>query len=97
MASKVKIIEEHGQTVLFECEMDKIEEAYKYAVELEELGIEFKIVTPSLPESLGESLGMSRHDLNQLKLELEEEIDSHNQPCESDSCTMSFSKSKLTH
>ena len=86
MASKVKVIEEQSQTVLFECDLEKIEDAYRYAVELEGMGIDVKILSPSLPESLGESLGMSSFELNRLKIELEEEIDSHGQPCGSDSC-----------
>lgn len=88
--SKVKVIEEQSQTVLFECDMENIEKAYRYAVELEGMGIDVKILAPSLPESLGESLGVSSFELNRLKVEIQDEIDSHGQPCASDSCAYGF-------
>lgn len=98
--SKVRVIEEQSDTILFECEMKDIEKAYQYAVELEGMGIDVKIQAPSLPESLGESLGVSSFELNRLKIEIQDEIDSHGQACSSDSCTYGFvdqNKTKNIH
>lgn len=97
MSSKVKVIENQSQTVLFECDLEDIEKAYQYALEMEGHGIDVSLQAPSLPESLALTLGMNESEIESLKQMLNDEIESHESIC-NDSCTYTLnSKDKLTH
>ncbi|MFT6068241.1 MAG: hypothetical protein ACJAT2_000008 [Bacteriovoracaceae bacterium] len=78
MESKIKILDAESQ-LLYEFSMDQVEAAYAKAQELEEMGIEVTLKRPSLPETLGNTLGMSKADQEKLRLEIEEEVESHNE------------------
>ena len=77
MESKIKLLDSESQ-ILYEYPIDQVEAAYAKAQELEEMGIEVKLDAPSLPETLGATLGMSSEDREKLKLEIEDEVESHN-------------------
>lgn len=97
MSSKVKVIENQSQTVLFECALEDIEKAYQYALEMEGHGIDVSLQAPSLPESLALTLGMNESEIENLKQMLNDEIESHDTIC-NDSCTYTLSsKDKLSH
>lgn len=74
--STVKVVDEQDQ-VLFECSTGEAEKAWTYARQMEELGIEVRLVSPSLPETLAKVLGGTDEELATLRHELDEEIDSH--------------------
>ena len=76
---EVKIIERHSLEVLFECSFTDMEKAYEEARKLEEMGLEVDLITPSVHETLGEALGISRYSKKQhyYNKSLKEEIDSH--------------------
>lgn len=78
MESKIKLLDSESQT-LYEYPVDQVEAAYAKAQELEEMGIEVTLDAPSLPETLGNTLGMSSQDQEKLRAEIEEEIESHNE------------------
>lgn len=78
MESKIKLLDSESQ-LLYEYAMKDVEKAYAKAKELEEMGIEVSLVSPSLPETLGATLGMSEAEAERLKNEINEEIDSHNE------------------
>jgi hypothetical protein len=78
MESKIKIFDSESQ-LLYEFSMDQVEAAYAKAQELEEMGIEVTLKSPSLPETLGNTLGMSETDREKLRIEIEEEVESHNE------------------
>ena len=78
--TKIFLYDDEGQE-LASFELDKKEEAFAYAEQLEEMGIAVTLKEPSLPESLIVSLGASTSDREQLKKEIDEEIDSHDSPC----------------
>ncbi len=78
MESKIKIFDSESQ-LLYEFSMDQVEAAYAKAQELEEMGIEVTLKSPSLPETLGNTLGMSEADREKLRIEIEEEVESHNE------------------
>jgi len=69
-----------GQT-LARYSYDQREKAFSYAEELENMGIEVTLSSPSLPESLLISLGANTKEREHLKNEIEEEIDSHADNC----------------
>ncbi|PIP90080.1 MAG: hypothetical protein COW01_09375 [Bdellovibrionales bacterium CG12_big_fil_rev_8_21_14_0_65_38_15] len=74
--SDVKVLDEQDQ-VLFQCSLQDAQKAWNYARDMEAIGIEVRIVSPSLPESLAKSLGVNEEDLATLRHELEDELDSH--------------------
>lgn len=79
----VKVLDEQNQ-ILFECELDQADRAWEFAKQMENYGISMRLSSPSLPESLAESLGRNQSEIDQLRHELEEEIDSHNGCCNND-------------
>lgn len=56
---KVKVIEKSTQDVLWESDMTKLEEAYKYAAKLEEIGLDVDVIAPTTTDTLIESLKLS--------------------------------------
>jgi len=74
--SKIKLLDSESQ-ILYEYPVSQAEEAYAKAHELEEMGIEVIFNAPSLPETLGHTLGMSCTDKEVLRSEIEDEIESH--------------------
>ena len=80
MARVVQVIDSENQ-VLFECSIEEQEKAYNYAKSMEEMGIEVNLKTPSLPETLIDSLGANEDDQKILQKEIDEEIDSHDSSC----------------
>ena len=80
--SKAKVIEKNSGETLFECSVDDIDKAYQYALEMEEIGLDIEVVSPSAPETLAKVLGASDQELQKLQTVLKEEIEDH----EPDSC-----------
>jgi hypothetical protein len=78
--TKIFLYDDGGQE-LASFDLDKKEEAFAYAEQLEEMGIAVTLKEPSLPESLIVSLGANSSDREQLKKEIDEEIDAHDSPC----------------
>lgn len=78
MSKKVKVIDKISNEVLFQCEIEQMEQAYAYAEQMEEIGIDIEIKAPSTPETLASSLGKDEEHLKELREEIDEEIDSHN-------------------
>jgi hypothetical protein len=81
--SKPKILVRDVQTqqVLFECAMNESEKAYQFAAEMEEMGLDIEVVSPTLSETLSNSLGLSQEQQEKYKQSLEEEMDSHEGSC----------------
>lgn len=76
---QLKIVDVHSGEQLYSCPLEQREMAYHFAHQLEEIGVDFKIILPNSIETLGVSLGL----LDELKREAlrdecEQEIDSHN-------------------
>ena len=73
----VKVIDNLSDTVLFECSIENMDQAYIKAQEYEEMGLDIQIKAPSIPETLIKSLGASSNDVDELNKVLDEEIASH--------------------
>lgn len=80
---EIKVIETSNNQTLFSCSIDEADKAYKFASEMEEIGIDIKIVSPSIAETLGETLGVKQEEMDEFKESMEAEIASH---LDSDSC-----------
>lgn len=74
--SKV-IVKDSEDQVLFECSLKDREKAFRYAKEMEELGIDVNVIEPSLPETLATSLGMKEDEVEEFRKTIDEEIESH--------------------
>ena len=73
----VKVIDKlEGQTIL-ECPVEEQDKAFEYAKQMEELGLDVKIDSPSVPESLARVLGAREQEIQNLRHEIDKEIDSH--------------------
>lgn len=79
MSNQVKVIDILSNTTLFETSIDKIEDAYAYAAQMEEFGLDLKIVAPGLAETLIQSLGATEEELQTYRQSLIDEIDDHDQ------------------
>ncbi|MGB0455232.1 MAG: hypothetical protein ACPGJV_16105 [Bacteriovoracaceae bacterium] len=75
---KIRIIATATNEVLKSFEVTEVEKAYRYALEMEKMGIEVSFDAPSINLTLGKSLGMTEDELEILKKVMVEEIDSHN-------------------
>lgn len=93
--SKPKILVRDVQTqqILFECAITESEKAYQFAAEMEEMGLDIEVVSPTLGETLSNSLGLSKEDQETYKQSLEEEMDSHEGSC----CFEESSDNKIVH
>lgn len=81
--SKPKILVRDVQTqqILFECAVTESEKAYQFAAEMEEMGLDIEVVSPTLGETLSNSLGLSKEAQEKYKESLEAEMDSHEGSC----------------
>jgi hypothetical protein len=77
MSNQVRVIDSLSKTVLFETSMDKISDAYSFATQMEEAGLDIEVIAPSLAETLIQSLGASDLEINKYKQSMQDEIDEH--------------------
>lgn len=90
--SKIIVRDIHTQQTLFECPVSESERAYKFAADMEEMGLDIEVISPTLTETLSHSLGLSDEQLREYKNSMEEEIASHD-----GSCCFEESKDKIIH
>jgi hypothetical protein len=75
------LVQDEQGTILGKFSFKNRDKAFELACQLEEMGIDARIVEPSLPESLISSLGASESDREILKKEIDEEISDHSDEC----------------
>jgi hypothetical protein len=76
----IKVIETQSKQTLFECELYDIDKAYQYASEMEKLGLDVKIISPSITRELSHSLGVSESDWAKIATALDDEMAEHIDP-----------------
>lgn len=79
--SKVKVIDINSEQVLFECDMTKIESAYQYASEMEQMGLDVKVISPTITETLCDSLGIELDARADYEQSVFSEIEDHDGSC----------------
>jgi hypothetical protein len=77
MSNQVRVIDSLSKTILFETTMDKISDAYSYATQMEEMGLDIEVIAPGLAETLIQSLGATSEEIDEYKQRLQDEIDEH--------------------
>lgn len=90
---KVLVIDVETQQVLFECSVKESEKAYQFAASMENLGLEVKVISPTLAQTLSSSLGLSREDVATYEQSLEDEMEGHEGSC----CFEDQNKDSLKH
>jgi hypothetical protein len=78
MASRVQVLDNISGQILYECNVDQIDLAYKKAHEYEEMGLDIAIKAPGLTETLIKTLGANDEEISLYKMGLEDEISEHN-------------------
>lgn len=78
MVARVQVLDQISNQILFECNIDDLELAYKKAREFEEMGLDIIIKAPGLGETLIQSLGATEDEIEKYKKALDAEINSHN-------------------
>lgn len=77
MSNQVKVIDVLSGTTLFETTIEKIDEAYGFATQMEDAGLDIQVIAPGLAETLIQSLGASDQEISEYKQTLEDEIADH--------------------
>jgi hypothetical protein len=77
--STIRVFEKNSNDILFECSADDADKAYEFAAQMEEIGLEVVIKQPSVAESLSMTLGAKQEELEDIRNEIRDEIESHNE------------------
>lgn len=80
MKNTFRVVDQDSQ-VLFECSIEEADKAYKYASEMEKMGIKVKLLSPSLPQTLVNSLGMPEDNEKDFNASIDYEIEDHEVGC----------------
>ncbi len=88
--TKIQVIDVHSNQSLFECAIEDQQKAYAFAADMEDVGLDVKVLIPTLAETLSESLGYSQDTLNQYVESMNQELEEHEGSC----C---FDESALKH
>ena len=78
---KVKIIDIQSQETLFECSVDEMESAYQQAAIYEEMGLDVKIIAPSITQTLTNTLGLTHDEEEEYQNSVVAEMEDHDGSC----------------
>lgn len=79
--SKILVRDVQTQQTLFECGVTEAEKAYQFAAEMEELGLDIEVVSPTLTETLSTSLGLTKAEKEAYRQSMEDEMEGHEGSC----------------
>lgn len=80
-STKVKVIDVGSEEVLFTCPVEKLQSAYQFAAQMEELGLDVKIIAPSVTQTLCDSLGIESDERMDYEDSVANELDDHDGSC----------------
>jgi hypothetical protein len=78
---KIRVIDKQTGQTLFECSLSESEKAYQFAAQMEEMGLDINVDSPTLSDTLSQSLGLTRAEQESYKQSLDEEIEQHDGSC----------------
>ena len=79
MSNLVRVIDLISGTTLFETTIEKMDDAYAFATQMEEVGLDIEIKAPGLAETLIKSLGADDSQIKKFQQSLQDEIDEHDE------------------
>lgn len=78
---KVQVLDIGTNQVLFECSLEESERAHQYAAEMEDMGLDVKVVNPTLAETLTSSLGLDVEEVKVYQESMDHELEDHDSSC----------------
>lgn len=78
---KVKVIDIQSEETLFECPVEDMDWAYQRASEYEDMGIDVKVIAPTVTQTLTNSLGMSADEEEDYQQSVVAEMEDHDGSC----------------
>ncbi|HXH75770.1 MAG TPA: hypothetical protein VNJ08_12425 [Bacteriovoracaceae bacterium] len=78
---KIRVVDVQSGQTLFECSLEDSDNAYKFAAQMEEMGLDIKVVSPTLTDTLSSSLGLSAQQTDEYRKSLDEEMEQHEGSC----------------
>jgi len=90
-SSQIQVIDALSNEILYECSLDQAEMAYSFASEMEEMGLDIKVISPTITQTLTDSLGMNHDEKEEYENSVIAEIHDHEGGC----CTTEADTSKL--
>lgn len=79
--SVIQVIDKASKEVLFECSLEDSEKAYEFAGKMDEMGLDVEVKTPTITESLCDSLGIERDEREEYEESVIAEIEDHDGSC----------------
>lgn len=79
MSNQVRVLDVISGTTLFETSIEKIADAYAFATQMEEAGLDIKIDAPGISVTLIHSLGADESEIADYKKSMDEEIADHDE------------------
>lgn len=79
--SKIQVTDISTGQTLFECSLSESEKAYQFAAQMEEMGLDVKVISPTLSETLTRSLGLSNEETAEYLQSMDEEAEHHEGSC----------------
>lgn len=80
-SSLIQVIEKNTKEVLFECELTESESAFEFAANMEKMGLEVQVISPTITETLCDSLGIERDEREEYEQSVIAEIEDHDGSC----------------
>lgn len=81
MVKNVKVIASDTNEVLLETTVDKLDEAYKFASQMDQMGINVEVLAPTITETLSDTLGLSLDDKYHYEKSIDQELEDHDGSC----------------
>lgn len=78
---KIRVVDLQSGQTLFECSIQDSEKAYQFAAQMEEMGLDLKVLVPTLADTLSTSLGLTRDEQAAYEASLESEMEDHEGSC----------------
>lgn len=78
---KVQVKDIQSDEVLYECSIEELESAYKRAGELEEMGLDVKVIAPSITQTLTNTLGLNHDEEEEYQNSVVAEMEDHDGSC----------------
>ena len=79
--SKITVIDVSSEKILFECHIDDSEQAFAFAAQMEEMGLEVSVIAPTITQSLCHSLGLDPESQEDYEESVVAELEDHDGSC----------------
>jgi hypothetical protein len=78
---QTQVIDVQTGQVLLQCSVEDSAKAYAFAAEMEALGLDIKVINPTLADTLSASLGLNQDAMREYQQSMEDELEHHDGSC----------------